>query len=236
VRRISHVPALLRSRVLAFEVGERHVHGVVTKRRIRMDSLTQPEPASGRLTIQEPSLPATSEPDANVRKVMQADRFHEVRRLQRTQGIYLRASEDHRDGLPLATLTRPFGAAAIPEYSTYRRFTQVLEPSGSATHTIAGIVSTMSRSSCSARFRSSLSRFTPIQYRMAPSLARRGSTRLRNHRYPPPALRTRKLTSPAQPVRRQSDQTLRVSSRSSGCRRGRWESQSAPVPMPNRRG
>jgi hypothetical protein len=49
-----------RSRVLAFEVGGRHVHGVVTKRRIRMDSLTQPEPASGRLTIQEPSRPATS--------------------------------------------------------------------------------------------------------------------------------------------------------------------------------
>jgi hypothetical protein len=73
VRRISHVPALLRSCVLAFEVGERHVHGVVTKRRIRMDSLTQPEPASGRLTIQELSRPATSEPDANVRKVMQAD-------------------------------------------------------------------------------------------------------------------------------------------------------------------
>src|SRR5207247_6171321 len=52
---------------------------------------------------------------------------------------------------------------------------------------------------------------------------------------PPSALSTRKLTSPAQPVRKQSDQTLRASSRSSGCKRGMWESQSAPMTAPKRR-
>jgi hypothetical protein len=35
--------------------------------------------------------------------------------------------------------------------------------------------------------------------------------RLRNQRYPPSAFRARKLTSPAQPVRKECDQALRIS-------------------------
>src|SRR5437016_5403834 len=41
-------------------------------------------------------------------------RFHEVRRLQRTRAICLRASQDHRDGLPLATPARLFVPPSYP--------------------------------------------------------------------------------------------------------------------------
>src|SRR5260370_9292064 len=69
-------------------------------------------------------------------------------------------------------------------------------------------IASLGRSAC---LRSSISRFIPIQYRIVPSVARRGSARVRNQRYAPAALRTRKLTSPAEPVLRQLDQTLRAS-------------------------
>ena len=55
-------------------------------------------------------------------------------------------------------------------------------------------------------------RFTPIQYSSSPFAARTGSARLRNATVLL-VFRTRKLTSPAQPVRKQSDQALRVFSR-----------------------
>src|ERR1700723_2020202 len=41
-------------------------------------------------------------------------RFHEVRRLQRTRAICLRASEGHRDGRPPATLHRLFVPPPFP--------------------------------------------------------------------------------------------------------------------------
>ena len=41
-------------------------------------------------------------------------RFHEVRRWQWMRAIGFHAPEDHRDGLLLATLTRPFVPTSCP--------------------------------------------------------------------------------------------------------------------------
>src|ERR1700674_1532307 len=67
------------------------------------------------------------------------------------------------------------------------------------------------RKVASARLRSSMSRFIPIQYSNVPSLARRGSRRLRNQRYSPSEFRIRKTAWPAVPVLLQAAPTLSVS-------------------------
>src|SRR6202049_1428503 len=67
------------------------------------------------------------------------------------------------------------------------------------------------RKAASARLRSSMSRFIPIQYSNVPSLARKGSRRLRNQRYSPSEFRIRKVAWPAVPVLLQVASTRRVS-------------------------
>src|SRR5258707_7765911 len=52
--------------------------------------------------------------------------------------------------------------------------------------------SSLLRRASSARFASSMSRFTPIQYSRVPSPARRGSARVRNQRYFPAAFELEK--------------------------------------------
>jgi hypothetical protein len=88
----------------------------------------------------------------------------------------------------------------------------------------------------SARLRSSMSRFIPIQYSNVPSLARRGSRRLRNQRYSPSEFRMRKAAWPAVPVLLQAAPTLSVSSWSSGCTSSIWVSQGTSISSPSRRG